>query len=206
MQLALSTTITPPSLPVWEELSGNSRRGFTTKNQAWNPGSNVVNSTTQIGFWPSLFLEGFRQSHSARYYNALTGRFMSQDPQQHDPLTPLLPFTYHSLRGFRKPLDPTRWHRYLYANADPVNMIDPSGRDAAETGGADADSINLTEKTIEEIKETSFVDKFNDVDAAMDQLESLEDNLSYCDEGYCGSSKKSLDALINIAKTLKFLP
>ena len=138
--------------------------------------------------------------------NPLTGRFMSMDPQQHDPITPLLPFTYHSLRVARKPLNPIRWHRYLYANADPVNMLDPSGRDAGETAGADAESIKLTEETTEEIETAAFENKFTDIEDAQDQLESLEDDLSYCDEGYCASSKKSLDALINIAKTLKYLP
>jgi hypothetical protein len=41
--------------------------------------------------------------------NPATGRFMSMDPQQHDPITPLLPVLYHSLRLARKPLDPIRW-------------------------------------------------------------------------------------------------
>ena len=116
MQLALSTTIAPPPLPVWDELSGNLRQGFTTKNQGWNPGPNVVNSTTAIGFWPSLFLEGFRQSHSARYYNPLTGRFMSRDPEDGDPT------------------DPATLHKYLYAGGDPVDGWDPTGRaDLIET-------------------------------------------------------------------------
>jgi hypothetical protein len=113
---------------------------------------------------------------------------------------------HHSLRVARKPLDPIRWHRYLYANADPVNMLDPRGRDAGETAGADAESIKLTEETTEEIETAAFENKFTDIEDAQDQLESLEDDLSYCDEGYCASSKKSLDALINIAKTLKYLP
>jgi RHS repeat-associated protein len=47
----------------------------------------------------------------ARYYNAGTGRFMSRDPEDgeaHDPKT---------------------LHKYLYANGDPVNRIDPRGRE-----------------------------------------------------------------------------
>jgi RHS repeat-associated protein len=48
----------------------------------------------------------------ARYYNPSTGRFMSRDPED------------HSLRN------PNALHRYLYANGEPVNRIDPSGRSA----------------------------------------------------------------------------
>lgn len=48
----------------------------------------------------------------ARWMNPLTGRFMSRDP----------------LDG--KIGDPRSLHKYLYASGDPVNRIDPSGRDA----------------------------------------------------------------------------
>jgi len=115
MQLALSTTIAPPPLPVWDELSGNLRQGITTKKQGWNPGPNVVNSTTQIGLQASLFLEGVRQSHRARYYNPITGRFMGRDPEDGDVS------------------NPGTLHRYLFAGGDPVNNMDPSGRDYAGT-------------------------------------------------------------------------
>ena len=47
----------------------------------------------------------------ARFYNAGTGRFLSQDP----------------VMGHSD--DPITMHRYLYANADPVNFVDPSGRE-----------------------------------------------------------------------------
>lgn len=131
MQLALSTTIASPSIPVWDELSGNSRQGFTTKNQAWNPGPNVVNSTTQIGLRASLLLEGFGQSHSARYYNPLTGRFLSRDA--YDPQL----FDEHG-----NPTDPKVLHKYLYAQGDPVNLTDPTGASAiAQT--AELDSIEV---------------------------------------------------------------
>src|ERR1700733_14086521 len=50
----------------------------------------------------------------ARYYNPLTGRFMSRDPNSGVPWIP-----------------PTL-HRYLYAGGDPVNMLDPSGREFVE--------------------------------------------------------------------------
>ena len=46
----------------------------------------------------------------ARYYNSLTGRFLSRDPEA------------------GKPTDPKTLHKYLYAGGDPVNVIDPSGR------------------------------------------------------------------------------
>jgi len=47
----------------------------------------------------------------ARYYNPLTGRFMSRDPENGDHLAP------KSLQ------------KYLYADGDPVNGIDPMGRE-----------------------------------------------------------------------------
>lgn len=121
MQLALSTTITPQPIPVWDELGGNLRQGFTTKNQAWNPGPNAANSTTAIGLRASLFLEGIRQSYSARFYNPITGRFMSRDPK--DP---------RSFDPAGNPIDPKAMHKYLYANGDPVNGLDPTGRDDEE--------------------------------------------------------------------------
>jgi RHS repeat-associated protein len=45
----------------------------------------------------------------ARYYNPTTGRFMTMDP----------------FEGFL--YDPPSLHKYLYAHADPVNGMDPSG-------------------------------------------------------------------------------
>src|SRR5579862_7825280 len=56
----------------------------------------------------------------ARYYNPLTGRFMSRDPEQ------------------GVPGDPRTLHKYLYAFGDPVNRIDPRGRASIlETGSLD---------------------------------------------------------------------
>ncbi len=46
----------------------------------------------------------------ARYYNPLTGRLMSRDPNAGTLV------------------DPKTLHKYLYANGDPVNGIDPTGR------------------------------------------------------------------------------
>jgi RHS repeat-associated protein len=47
----------------------------------------------------------------ARYYNPQTGRFLSRDPEDGNPR------------------DPATLHKYLYAGGDPVNRIDPRGRD-----------------------------------------------------------------------------
>ena len=48
----------------------------------------------------------------ARYYNPITGRFMSRDPQDGAVMTP------------------ATLHKYLYANGDPIDLADPTGRDA----------------------------------------------------------------------------
>jgi RHS repeat-associated protein len=48
----------------------------------------------------------------ARYYNPLSGRFMSRDPDD------------QSLRS------PNELHKYLYSAGDPVNASDPTGRGA----------------------------------------------------------------------------
>src|ERR1700744_3093975 len=45
----------------------------------------------------------------ARYYNPLTGRFMSRDSQDW------------------KLSEPVSLHKYLYADVDPINNIDPTG-------------------------------------------------------------------------------
>ncbi|MEK8022132.1 MAG: RHS repeat-associated core domain-containing protein, partial [Candidatus Parabeggiatoa sp.] len=58
----------------------------------------------------------------ARYYNPVSGRFLSMD----------------SFDGI--PQDPITLHKYLYANADPVNLVDPSGQFGLMEFGA-ADSI-----------------------------------------------------------------
>ena len=50
----------------------------------------------------------------ARYYNPLTGRFMSRDPNE------------------GKRFHPETLHKYLYAGGDPANAVDPTGRGAWE--------------------------------------------------------------------------
>lgn len=86
------------------------------------------NSFTVSGSTPNEMLYRGEQYDSdlglyylrARYYNPLTGRFMSRDPEDANPI------------------DPKTLHRYLYASGDPVNLFDPSGRDSIlETGSLD---------------------------------------------------------------------
>jgi RHS repeat-associated protein len=68
----------------------------------------------------------------ARYYDPSTGRFMSRDP----------------LDG--QLADPASLHKYLYANGDPADLIDPAGRaPMLETG-------ELEERTLPELEEGAF--------------------------------------------------
>ena len=80
------------------------------------------NSFTKQGTTPNVYLYRAEQYDSdlglyylrARYYDPITGRFLSRDPQD------------------GKPIDPKTLHKYLYATGDPVNKLDPTGRYATE--------------------------------------------------------------------------
>ncbi|MGD0733384.1 MAG: DUF2341 domain-containing protein [Terracidiphilus sp.] len=83
------------------------------------------NSFTKQGTTPNSYLYRGEQFDAdlglyylrARYYNPNTGRFLSRDPED------------------GKQTDPASLHKYLYANGDPVNGMDPNGReDLVETG------------------------------------------------------------------------
>jgi RHS repeat-associated protein len=63
----------------------------------------------------------------ARFYNPLTGRFMSRDPNEPQIVVPTGNIPRN---GNRTPFDPKALHKYLYAEGDPVNFADPRGRDA----------------------------------------------------------------------------
>jgi RHS repeat-associated protein len=77
------------------------------------------NSFTKSGTTPNNYLYRGEQYDSdlglyylrARYYNPSTGRFLSRDPEN------------------GKAKFPASLHKYLYAGGDPVNRIDPCGRD-----------------------------------------------------------------------------
>jgi RHS repeat-associated protein len=84
----------------------------------------------------------------ARYYNPATGRFMSRDPEN------------------GKTHDPKTLHKYLYADGDPVNGRDPTGRAdiveerllKAELDSAAADGLLTASRVIcEEITVPGFV-------------------------------------------------
>jgi len=85
----------------------------------------------QTGSTPNDYLYAGEQRDSslgldylrARYMNPATGRFWSQD----------------SFEGGNS--DPSFLHKYLYANADPINKSDPSGHFAVST----ADTAALTQ-------------------------------------------------------------
>ena len=88
------------------------------------------NSFTKTGSTPNNYLYRGEQYDSdlglyylrARYYNPVTGRFVSRDPED----------------GIAT--DPATLHKYLYAGGDPVNKKDPTGRDFVEVALID---VNL---------------------------------------------------------------
>jgi len=135
MQLASSARL-PDGLLAAQWLGAEKpHQGVSTQKQAWHPAPSVCNSTTALGlragcagnrvrsfyrgeqYDPDLGLYYLR----ARYYNPATGRFLSRDPN--DP---------ELIDEDGNPTDPRYFHKYLYANGDPVRMIDPTGRGAGE--------------------------------------------------------------------------
>ena len=71
----------------------------------------------------------------ARYYNPLTGRFMSRDPYEPALRNP---------NG--TPINPRELHKYLYTGGDPVNWIDPRGMDDLEEYSYEKDEYTLFQK------------------------------------------------------------
>ena len=115
MQPAPSTSLAPPSIPAMRQLSEKPRQGFETRKTARKPGPSSCNFKVTLGLRATVVGNGVRETYSARYYNPVTGRFMSRDPED------------------GKPIDPKTLHKYLYAGGDPVNGWDPTGREETET-------------------------------------------------------------------------
>jgi RHS repeat-associated protein len=150
MQLALHSPMPDASPAVFAVNDQKPHQGVASKNPGLHRAFFAVNSTTALGvswgLW-SATVPGARVSYEydaygneftvsgstpnnylyrgeqydsdlglyylrARYYNPLTGRFMSRDPEN------------------GKIKDPRTLHKYLYAEGDPVNRIDPKGKDA----------------------------------------------------------------------------
>src|SRR5208283_4254930 len=90
--------------------------GTVTDTYDYDAWGNAVNTT---GFTPNVYLYRGEQYDSdlglyylrARYYNPQIGRFLTRDPEA----------------GRIKA--PATLHKYLYAGGDPVNRLDPTGRD-----------------------------------------------------------------------------
>ena len=95
--------------------------GAVTDTYDYDAWGNAVNTT---GSTPSVYLyRGERYDSDlvlyylrARYFNPLSGRFLTRDPEGGDASKPVT------------------LHRYLYAGADAVNKTDPTGRNMFETG------------------------------------------------------------------------
>jgi RHS repeat-associated protein len=110
MESAQIQALYEPPLAAMPQLSKKPRQGFETRKRAWNPGPNSCNFTVTLGLRATVVENGVRETYSARYYNPATGRFLSRDPEE----------------GIAD--DPATLHKYLYANGDPVNAFDPTGK------------------------------------------------------------------------------
>jgi len=92
------------------------------------------NALVMTGSTPNVYLYRGEQYDSdlglyylrARYYNSQTGRFVSIDPE----------------KGILT--DPATLRRYLYANGDPTNYVDPTGHEASINTALMLGMISLT--------------------------------------------------------------
>jgi RHS repeat-associated protein len=73
----------------------------------------------------------------ARYYDPVTGRFLSRDPENGWPTTP------------------ATLHKYLYADGDPVNGFDPAGREDAAVYPLFLTRVSISAAVISGLKATA---------------------------------------------------
>ena len=100
--------------------------GVVTDTYGYDAFGNLLSST---GTTPNNYLYRGEQYDPdlnlyylrARYYNPVTGRFLSRDPKEFEPL-----------KSRNKPVDSRKSHKYLYTGADPVNLVDPKGESYLE--------------------------------------------------------------------------
>jgi RHS repeat-associated protein len=88
----------------------------------------------------------------ARYYNMLTGRFLTMDPgQQRESCCDGGRTCCASCASQSEDiLHPGTLHKYVYAQDDPVNHVDPSGKSLEEEG--EIDEITLeSERTVKRL-------------------------------------------------------
>jgi hypothetical protein len=85
----------------------NSPQGYSGKNRASHQGRTFTNSTSALGIELTVRWGGVGSVDSARYYDPLAGRFLSEDP---------IGFLGGNL------------NLYPYAINDPLLFRDPSGR------------------------------------------------------------------------------
>ena len=83
-----------PPLAAMPQLSEKPRHGFETRKTAGKPGSSSCNFTVALGLRATVVENGVRETYSARYYNAGTGRFLSRDPYDGDAK---IPATLHNI-------------------------------------------------------------------------------------------------------------
>ena len=96
--------------------------GAVTDQYDYDAWGNAINT---VGSTPNAYLYRGEQYDTdlglyylrARYFNPVTGRFLSRDPGQGNAQ------------------DPLAQHKYLYAQDDPVDLIDPTGWQAQSSGG-----------------------------------------------------------------------
>ena len=111
-----------------------SATGTVTDTYDYDAWGNQVNST---GTTPNVYLYRGEQWDPdlglyylrARYFNPVSGRFLSRDTYQGNQNTP------------------ASFHKYLYAGGDPVDQFDPSGRllDNAELETLSLDAAEVIE-------------------------------------------------------------
>ncbi len=112
------------------QLSEKLHLGVQSRNQAWNQGPNVPNSTTVLGLRAAEHLERVRSRYTqkerdtesnndyffARYYNSALGRFTTPDWSAKTDPVPYAVFT-----------DPQSLNLYAYVRNNPITRVDVDG-------------------------------------------------------------------------------